>query len=109
MENAIETIVEKMMITDYHVNYHGKVIDISSLKSEKIYYLFRSGSGYTYSDGYEGTEYGELYQSNGKELILVGNCRSYYGKEDYSKITLLGVEFSSPLVADAIFTKIFKN
>ena len=109
MENAIKTMVEKMMITDYHLNYHGKVMAISSFKSEKIYYLFRSGSGYTYSDGYEGTEYGELYQSNGTELILVGNCRSYIGQTSYSKITLKGVEFSSPLSAESIFTKISKN
>jgi hypothetical protein len=106
----METMVEKMMIADYIINYHGRTMDISTLKSDHIYYLFKSGSGYTgYMGRYYGTEYGELYQSNGKELILVGQCSTYYGGETSSKITLKGVTFELPLSADDLFTNIFKK
>ena len=105
----METMVEKMMIADYIVNYHGRTMDISTLKSDHVYYLFKSGSGYTGVGGYYGTEHGELYQSNGKELTLVGKCSTYYGGETSSKITLKGVTFELPLSANNLFTKIFKK
>jgi hypothetical protein len=106
----METMVEKMMIADYIVNYHGKTMHISTFKGDKVYYLFKSGSGYTgYMGAYYGTEDGELYQSNGKELIKVGECSTYYGDETSSKITLKGVTFRLPLAADSLFTKIFKK
>lgn len=106
----METMVEKMMIADYEVNYHGKTMAISSFKSEKIYYLCKSGSGYTgYMGAYYGTEFGELYQSNGEELILVGQCSTAYGDTTSSTITLKGVTFQLPLCADNVFTKIFKK
>lgn len=104
----METMVEKM-IADYEINIMGRTMEIRNIWSDKIYYLFKSGSGYTFSDGYEGTETGELYQSNGKHLILVGECRSYIGKEDSSIIQLKGVEFKVPCSADNLFTKIFKK
>ena len=103
-------MVEKMMIADYQINYHGRVIDISKLKTDKVYYLCKSGSGYTsYMGAYYGTEYGELYQSNGKELTLVGQCSTAYGDTTSSTITLKGVTFELPLSANNVFTKIFKK
>ena len=105
----METMVEKMMVTDYEINIMGRTMGISSVKSERIYYLFKSGSGYTYSHGYEGMAYGELYESNGRELILVGECTSYYGKENTSTIKLKGVTFELPIIADNVFTKIMKK
>ena len=103
-------MVEKMMIADYEINIMGRTMEISGLKTEKVYYLFKSGSGYTgYMGVYYGTEHGELYQSNGKELILVGQCSIYYGGETSSKITWKGVTYELPLSADDLFSKIFKK
>lgn len=103
-------MLEKMMIADYEINIMGRTMEISGLKSEKVYYLFKSGSGYTgYMGAYYGTEFGELYQSNGKELILVGQCRIAYGDTISSTITLKGVTFELPLCADNVFTKIMKK
>lgn len=103
-------MVEKMMVTDYEINIMGRTMGISSVQSERIYYLFKSGGGYTgYMGTHYGTAFGELYQSNGKELILVGQCSTAYGDTTSSTITLKGVTFQLPLCADDVFAKIFKK
>ena len=105
--------METIKIEDYHVNYHGKRIDISELKSDKMYILFVSGSGYgDQTFYYSGSATYDVYRvTEYKVLTKVGtineNSSSDKGCNFTAKID--DYEFSAPVNADAIFSKIFKS
>jgi len=106
------TATQILNSADYHINYYGTQITICN--DPKILALPTGGCGYTYHDGYFGSERYQLYMTNksdfGKTLILVGWGETNYGHITESRFELNGTIHQIPGVAiDVLFSEIFKN
>ena len=85
-----------MQTANYKINYYGKLIKIQNTK--KVLALFVSGSGYTFSDGYEGNESYRLLMANpkdfGETLIEIGFAYTRIsGDEIETRYNLNGVDY----------------
>ena len=106
--------METINAKDYHVNYHGKIIKISELKSSKMYILFISGSGYgDQTFYYSGSSTYDVYKVTGYDGVMskvgtiIENSSSDKGSNFIAKID--DYEISAPVAADAMFSKIYKS
>jgi len=99
--------------SDYHINYYGTKIIIRN--SQQVLALSTGGGGYTYHDGYFGSQSYQLYLPNkadfGKTLVCVGSGETKYnGIEIECNFILNGTKHQVlGFGIDGLFSKIFKN
>ena len=110
--NTMSTQTAPLNSDEYHINYYGTKLVIRNMP--KVLALSTGGGGYTYDDGYFGSERYQLYIPNkadfGKTLIPVGWGETSYGHITESRFELNGTVHQIPGVAiDGLFSKIFKN
>jgi len=106
------TTQKSLKSVDYYINYYGTKIKIRN--SQQVLALSTGGGGYTYHDGYYGSQSYELYLPNkadfGDTLVCVGTGKTIYGIEIECHFEMNGTKHQVlGFGIDQLFSKIFKN